>query len=135
MNKVELTGRLTRDPEVRVSQENMAIARFTLAVNRRKKAGTDPAADFIRCVAFNTQAEFIQKYFRKGMKAEVVGHLQTGSYTDKNGQTIYTTDVCIEDIEFGESKTSADSGPASMPTEAEGFTPIPDSVEGELPWQ
>ena len=103
MNKVILMGRLTRDPEVRYSQgaEPMAIARYTLAVDRRGKRNEgDQTADFINCVAFARAGEFTEKYFRQGMRVLVTGRIQTGSYTNKDGQKVYTTDVVIEDQEF-----------------------------------
>ena len=104
-------GRLTRDPNISYSQsgDNMAIARFTLAVDRRgrRQDGADqPTADFIGCVCFGRSAEFAEKYLRQGMKVAVTGRIQTGSYTDKNGQKVYTTDVVLDDIEFAESKTA-----------------------------
>ena len=140
MNKVILMGRLTRDPEVRYSQgENAtAIARYTIAVDRRYKKEGDPSADFIGCVAFGKLAEFAEKYFRKGTKVVVTGRIQTGSYTNKDGQKVYTTDVVVEENEFAESKRSDDnapasSAPASMP-EGNGFMNIPDGIDEELPF-
>ena len=109
MNKVILMGRLTRDPEVRYSQgENaMAIARYTIAVDRRFNRNNDDAtADFIGCVAFGKAGEFAEKYLRKGTKVAITGRIQTGSYTNKEGVKVYTTDVVIEDQEFAESKNS-----------------------------
>lgn len=115
MNKAMLTGRLTRDPDVRYSQgENqMCISRFTLAVDRRRtrnQDGNGQTADFISCVAFGKTGEFVEKYAKKGMKFDVVGRIQTGSYQNKEGQTVYTTEVVVEDIEFGESKKSQGGG-------------------------
>lgn len=110
MNKVELIGRLTRDPEIRYSQgENQqAIARYTLAVDRRfRKEGSEQTADFIGCVAFGRQAEFAEKYFHQGIKIAVTGRIQTGRYTNKEGQTVYTTDVVVEEQEFAESKAAS----------------------------
>ena len=142
MNKVILMGRLTRDPEVRYSQgENaMAIARFTLAVDRRFRRD-DASTDFIGCVAFGRNAEFIEKYFRQGTKALITGRIQTGSYTNKDGQKVYTTDVVVEDQEFAESKNSqGDAGFQStsrpMPSAAagDGFMNIPDGIDEELPF-
>ena len=109
MNKVILMGRPTRDPEVRYTtgETQTAIARFTLAVDRRKTQNNpEPGADFIGCVAFGSRAEFIEKYIKKGTKILVTGRIQTGSYTNKDGQKIYTQDVVIEDAEFAESKNS-----------------------------
>lgn len=115
MNKVILMGRLTRDPDVRYSNQGdrqLAVARYTLAVDRRFRRNNDnneQSADFISCVAFDRQAEFVEKYLRKGTKMVVCGRLQTGSYTNKDGVRVYTTDVVVEDQEFAESKASASS--------------------------
>ena len=142
MNKVILMGRLTRDPEVRYSQgENaMAVARFTLAVDRRFRR-EDASTDFIGCVAFGKNAEFIEKYFRQGTKALITGRIQTGSYTNRDGQKVYTTDVVVEETEFAESKNAqAESGFQSMsrpqPSAAigDGFMNIPDGIDEELPF-
>ena len=147
MNKVILMGRLTRDPEVRYSQgENaMAIARYTLAVDRRfNRNNYDQTADFIGCVAFGRAGEFAEKYLHKGTKIAVTGRIQTGSYTNKDGVKVYTTDVVVEDQEFAESKNSsaaADGGfvPAGRPAPApaaagDGFMNIPDGIDEELPF-
>ena len=109
MNKVILMGRLTRDPEVRYTQgeEPMAIARFTLAVDRRGKRDGEASADFPSCVCFRRTAEFIEKYAHQGTKLVVVGRIQTGSYTNRDGQKVYTTDVVVEEAEFAESKAAA----------------------------
>ena len=142
MNKVILMGRLTRDPDIRYSQgENaMAIARYTLAVDRRgrKDGSSDQTADFISCVSFGKTAEFAERYLRQGTKLVVEGRIQTGSYTNKDGQKVYTTDVVVENCEFAESKNSAsDAGNYSSsrpePTSAagDGFMNIPDGVEDE----
>ena len=106
MNKVILMGRLTRDPEVRYSggDNATAVARYSLAVDRRFKRDNEPSADFINCVGFGKTAEFAEKYFRKGMRICVVGRIQTGSYTNRDGQKVYTTDVVVEEQEFAESK-------------------------------
>ena len=144
MNKVILMGRLTRDPEVRYSAGDnaMAVARFSLAVDRRRRAngGSDEqTADFINCVSFGRQAEFAEKYLRKGTKLVVTGRIQTGSYTNKDGVKVYTTDVVVEEQEFAESKGSSDnSGFASvapMPQSAgDGFMNVPDGIDEELPF-
>jgi len=154
MNKVILMGRLTRDPEVRYSQNesSTAVARYTLAVDRRfsRNNGGDnqQTADFIGCVAFGRSAEFAEKYFRKGLKIVVTGRIQTGSYTNRDGQKVYTTDVVVEDQEFAESKnaSSANSGdfggpggfaPADRPSPSaagDGFMNIPDGIDEELPF-
>lgn len=109
MNKVILMGRLTRDPEVRYSQGDnaTAIARFTLAVERRIKRDNEASADFINCVSFGRSAEFAEKYFRKGTKVVICGRIQTGSYTNKDGQKVYTTDIVIEEQDFAESKATS----------------------------
>ena len=142
MNKVILMGRLTRDPEVRYSQGEsaMAVARFTLAVDRRFRRD-DASTDFIGCVAFGRNAEFIEKYFRQGTKALITGRIQTGSYTNKDGQKVYTTDVVVEDQEFAESKSAqSESGfqSASRPQPSaaigDGFMNIPDGIDEELPF-
>ena len=109
MNKVILMGRLTRDPEVRYSQGDnaTAVARFTLAVERRIKRDNEASADFINCVSFGRSAEFAEKYFRKGTKIVICGRIQTGSYTNKDGQKVYTTDIAIEEQDFAESKATS----------------------------
>ena len=146
MNRVILMGRLTRDPNVSYSQsgDNMAIARFTLAVDRRGRrqdGAEQQTADFIGCVCFGRSAEFAEKYLRQGMKVAVSGRIQTGSYTDRNGQKVYTTDVVLDDIEFAESKTAehrnGNTGyygqePQSDP--GDGFMNIPDGIDEELPF-
>lgn len=143
MNKVELVGRLTRDPEVRYTQgENAsAIARFSVAVNRRFKNNEgNYDADFINCVAFGKSAEFIEKYFRKGMAIGITGRIQTGNYTNKDGVKVYTTDVVVEEAEFVESKNSGGASvPSNAPTNnnassADGFMNIPDGIDEELPF-
>ena len=156
MNKVILCGRLTRDPEVRYSQgaEPMAIARYTLAVDRRRKAAEgEQTADFISIVAFGKAGEFAEKYLKKGTKMLITGRIQTGSYTNKDGVKVYTTEVVVEDQEFAESKNNASNGgnfdysansapaPASAPSNdptpaaaGDGFMNIPDGIEEELPF-
>ena len=139
MNKVILMGRLTRDPEVRYSQgeQATAIARYTVAVDRRfRRDGDSQTADFIGCVAFGRQAEFAEKYLRKGTKIALTGRIQTGSYTNRDGQKVYTTDVVVEEQEFAESKAAGQStqqNPAPMARE-DGFMEIPDGLEEELPF-
>ena len=148
MNKVILMGRLTRDPEVRYSQGEspLAIARYTLAVDRRfnRNNGGDnqQTADFISCVAFGRSGEFAEKYLRKGTKIAVSGRIQTGSYTNRDGQTVYTTEEVVEDQEFAESKNSnsgSDGGytGSSRPAPSgagDGFMNIPDGIDEELPF-
>lgn len=147
MNRVVLMGRLTRDPDVRYSQgENArAVARYTLAVDRRvsrNNSDGQPTADFISCVSFGQTAEFIQKYFSKGSRLCGEGRIQTGSY-QKDGQTIYTTDVVIDNVEFCESRNSSagnsysNAAPASAPEQSKpepGFINIPEGIEEELPF-
>ncbi|MCI7792097.1 MAG: single-stranded DNA-binding protein [Lachnospiraceae bacterium] len=150
MNKAILMGRLTRDPEVRYTQgENqMAIARYTLAVDRRfNRNGDENTADFISCVAFGKAGEFAERYFRKGTKIAVTGRIQTGSYTNKDGVKVYTTDVVVEEQEFAESKNSnggasdnnyaapANNSFSAAPMAAgDGFMNIPDGIDEELPF-
>ena len=146
MNKVILMGRLTRDAEVRYSQgeNSTAIARFSLAVDRRFRRDADEQnTDFINCVAFGKTAEFLERFGRKGTKFVLEGRIQTGSYTNKDGQRVYTTDVVTESIEFAESKSNAggdNSGytPASRPSPSsaigDGFMNIPDGIDEELPF-
>lgn len=146
MNKVILMGRLTRDPEVRYSQGDnaTAVARYTLAVDRRFNRNNDEqTADFINCVAFGRSGEFAEKYLHKGTKIAITGRIQTGSYTNKDGVKVYTTDVVVEDHEFAESKNSAGSAdnsgfaPAGRPAPAaagDGFMNIPDGIDEELPF-
>ena len=149
MNRVILMGRLTRDPNISYSQsgDNMAIARFTLAVDRRgrRQDGADQQnADFIGCVCFGRQAEFAEKYLRQGTKVAVTGRIQTGSYTNKDGQKVYTTDVVLDDIEFAESKNAQGGGDGNYSYQApsrpnlsaagDGFMNIPDGIDEELPF-
>ena len=149
MNRVILMGRLTRDPEVRYSQgeRSMAIARYTLAVDRMGRRGQDSSAeqqtaDFINCVAFDRAAEFAEKYFRQGMRVLVSGRIQTGSYVNKEGQKVYTTEVILDDQEFADSKGAASemggyaqAAPSQRPAPTsaigDGFMNIPDGVEDE----
>ena len=145
MNKVVLMGRLTRDPDVRYSQgENpMAIARYTLAVDRRFKRNGEQEADFINCVAFGRAGEFAEKYLKQGTKIVVSGRIQTGSYTNRDGMKVYTTDVVIEEQDFAESKAAAaqnnmgvpqPSAPQPRAAASDGFMNIPDGLEEELPF-
>ena len=151
MNKVILMGRLTRDPEVRYAQGDnpLAIARYSLAVDRRQARnnnGDEQTADFINCVAFGRTAEFAEKYLRKGTKIAVTGRIQTGSYTNKDGVKVYTTEVVVEEHEFAESKNASGgndggysnggfSNSAPAPSGAgDGFMNIPDGIDEELPF-
>ena len=158
MNKVILMGRLTRDPDIRYSQgeNSTAVARYTLAVDRRFKRDGDQTADFISCVAFGRAAEFAEKYFHQGIKIAVTGRIQTGSYTNRDGVKVYTTDIVVEEQEFAESKNAStegnfgrsgnagsfgqnrddrNGGPnAGMPDLDDGFINIPDGIDEELPF-
>lgn len=153
MNKTILMGRLTRDPDVRYSQGESAtaVARYTLAVDRRFRRDGDASADFIGCVAFGRQAEFAEKYLRQGTKIAITGRIQTGSYTNREGQKVYTTDVVVEEQEFAESKAAAgehaggfqsqqnqanpfQSAPTPSAAAGDGFMNIPDGIDEELPF-
>ena len=148
MNRVILMGRLTRDPDVRYSQGgegSMAVARYTLAVDRRRtrsnESSNEQTADFINCVSFGRAAEFAEKYLRQGVKIAVTGRIQTGSYTNKDGVRVYTTDVVVEEQEFAESKSASDNAggfaPADRPSPSsagDGFMNIPDGIDEELPF-
>lgn len=143
MNKVILMGRLTRDPEVRygAGENSTAVARYTIAVDRRFKRDGEQNADFIGCVAFGRNAEFAEKYLRQRTKIVLTGRIQTGSYTNRDGQKVYTTDIVVEEQEFAESKaaTAGNGGqnnysrPAAA-ADAEGFMNIPDGIDDELPF-
>lgn len=135
MNIVALTGRLVADADVRYTQgtQPMAIASFRLAVDRAIKREGQPSADFINCKAFGKTAEFIEKYFKKGMKMEVKGSWQTGSYKKDDGTTVYTNDCICEQVGFAESKSSSASTSEPKPSE-DGFVNVPDGIEEELPF-
>lgn len=147
MNKVILMGRLTRDPEVRYSagESSTAVAKYTLAVDRRFKRDGEQTADFIGCTVFGRSAEFAEKYFRQGTKIVVCGRIQTGSYTNKEGQRVYTTDVVVDEQEFAESKAASGdnqgqggyqqaSRPVPSVVSGDGFMNIPDGIDEELPF-
>ena len=141
MNKVILIGRLARDPEVRYTQDSVAVGRYTLAVDRKIKQEGQQAADFISCVCFGKSAEFAEKYFRKGMKVAVAGRIQTGSYTNRDGNKVYTTDVIIEEQEFAESKRTGETSGGRQAenrqqadVDDEGFMKIPEELEDGLPF-
>lgn len=143
MNKVILMGRLTRDPEVRYSQGegSLAIARFSLAVDRRFKRQGEPEADFFNCTAFGKQAEFAERYLKQGTKMVVVGRVQNDNYTNKDGQKVYSVQIMVDELEFAESKgTGSESGgyqtsrPAPSQAAGDGFMNIPDGIDEELPF-
>lgn len=141
MNKVILMGRLCADPEISYSQgaNQTAIARYRLAVDRRFKREGEATADFISCVTFGKNAEFVEKYLRQGTKIVIVGRIQTGSYTNKDGQKVYTTDVVVEEHDFAESKGSVSTEstqepPAYGSVGKDGFMNIPDGIDEELPF-
>ena len=134
MNKIILLGRLTRDPEVRYTQgdNSMAIAKFSLAVNRRFKKENEPEADFFNCTAFGKQAEFVEKYLKQGTKILLSGRIQNDNYTNKEGQKVYSIQIMVEEIEFAESKNNSTSEPSQS---NDGFMNIPDGLQEELPFQ
>lgn len=147
MNKVIMMGRLTRDPEVRYSQgaSQTAIARFSLAVDRRWKREGEPDADFFNCTVFGRQADFVEKYLRQGTKVVVTGRIQNDNYTNKDGQKVYSVQIIVEEIEFAESKNAAaangvapayqaSSRPSPSQAAGDGFMSIPDGAEEELPF-
>ena len=146
MNKVVLMGRLTRDPEIRYSQNDtsMAIARFGIAVNRRRSSGGDGQdADFLNCVAFGKNAELLEKYFTKGNRIGISGHIQTGSYTNKEGARVNTTDIVVEEIDFIETRAESGNNAGSgftAPSQSQaapagdGFMNIPDGIDEDLPF-
>lgn len=135
MNKVILIGRLTKDPEVRYSaaEPPLAIARYTLAVDRKIKT-EEQSADFINCICFGRAAEFAEKYFHKGIKIAIVGRIQTGSYINKDGQKVYTTEVVVEEQEFAESKNQNESYSRPIPGDGE-YMNIPEGIDEEIPFQ
>ena len=132
MNKVILMGRLTRNPDVRYSQGEKAtcVARYTLAVNRRFRREGDQDADFINCVAFGRQGEFAEKYLKQGTKIVISGRIQTGSYTNRDGVKVYTTDVVVEEQDFA----APTNRPAPSEAVSDGFMTIPEGIEEELPF-
>ena len=150
MNKVILMGRLTRDPDIRstAGENATTVARYTLAVDRRFKRDGDQTADFISCVSFGRTAEFVERYLHQGTKVVGCGRIQTGSYTNRDGVKVYTTDVVVEELEFAESKSAAaesagrtyesapvrDTAPANAPMTDDGFMNIPDGIDEELPF-
>ena len=135
-----MMGRLTRDPEVRYSQvaNGTAVARFSLAVDRRWKREGEPDADFFNCTAFGRQADFVEKYLRQGTKIVVTGRVQNDNYTNKEGQKVYSVQILVEEVEFAESRSAGGAAPAGRPSPSQaagdGFMSIPDGAEEELPF-
>lgn len=144
MNNVSLVGRLVRDPEVRYGQnESVSVAKFSLAVERRFKRDGEPTADFINCTVFGKSAEFTEKYFRKGMRVAITGRIQTGSYKNKDGQTVFTTEIIVESQEIAQSKSesnesstasNAEAGKSPYGSSGDDFMSIPEGAEDELPF-
>lgn len=143
MNKVILMGNITRDPMIRYSEgsEPICVARYTLAVDRRTgKSGGQQAADYIQCVAFGKKGEFAEKYLRQGMKIAITGRIQTGSYTDRDGRKVYTTEVIVDEHEFAESKANSEQRQQEQRENGgcedagDGFMNIPDGIDEELPF-
>lgn len=144
MNNVSLVGRLVRDPEVRYGQnESVSVAKFSLAVERRFKRDGDPTVDFINCTVFGKSAEFTEKYFRKGMRVAITGRIQTGSYKNKDGQTVFTTEIIVESQEIAQSKSesnesstanNAEAGKSPYGSSGDDFMSIPEGLEDELPF-
>ena len=144
MNNVSLVGRLVRDPEVRYGQnESVSVAKFSLAVERRFKRDGEPTVDFINCTVFGKSAEFTEKYFRKGMRVAITGRIQTGSYKNKDGQTVFTTEIIVESQEIAQSKSesnesstasNAEAGKSPYGSSGDDFMYIPEGAEDELPF-
>lgn len=144
MNNVSLVGRLVRDPEVRYGQnESVSVAKFSLAVERRFKRDGEPTVDFINCTVFGKSAEFTEKYFRKGMRVAITGRIQTGSYKNKDGQTVFTTEIIVESQEIAQSKSesnesstasNAEAGKSPYGSSGDDFMSVPEGVEDELPF-
>lgn len=144
MNNVSLVGRLVRDPEVRYGQnESVSVAKFLLAVERKWKRDGEPTVDFINCTVFGKSAEFTEKYFRKGMRVAITGRIQTGSYKNKDGQTVFTTEIIVESQEIAQSKSesnesstasNAEAGKSPYGSSGDDFMSIPEGAEDELPF-
>lgn len=136
MNKTILMGRLTRDPEIRYPQnpDSKPVARFSLAVDRRFKRDGEPDADFFNCTCFSKLAEFTEKYLRKGSKILVEGSVHNNNYTNKDGQTVYSVNVIVENMEFAESKPKTNGENSRPETDSDGFMNIPDGIDSELPF-
>ncbi len=136
MNKVIMMGRLTRDPEVRYGgANNTAVARYSIAVDRRFKRDGEPDADFFNCVSFGKQGEFVEKYLRKGTKVVLEGELRNNNYTNKEGQKVYSIEINVNSVEFAESKNASSSAaPAPVGDTGDGFMSIDDGIEDEMPF-
>ena len=134
MNIVALTGRLTRDPDIRYTNSGTSIARLNVAVDREYKKEGGQTADFPNVIAFGKTAEFIEKYFHKGNRIEIVGRIQTGSYQKEDGTKVYTTDVLAERVGFGESKKESGSQEAKADPAGNDFVTVPDNLGEELPF-
>lgn len=134
MNKVMLIGRLTRDVEMNYSANSTAVARYTLAINRPYKREGDQEADFLRCVAFGKTAELAERYLAKGMRVAIDGRIQTGSYTNRDGQKVYTTDIIVERQEFLEKRADNSPSAPDAPYDSDSFMDIPDGIDEELPF-
>jgi len=144
MNNVSLVGRLVRDPEVRYGQnESVSVAKFSLAVERRFKRDGESTVDFLNCTVFGKSAEFTEKYFRKGMRVAITGRIQTGSYKNKDGQTVFTTEIIVESQEIAQSKSesnesstanNAEAGKSPYGSSGDDFMSIPEGDEDELPF-
>lgn len=138
MNKIILMGRITRDPEVRYSDDNKAVGRFALAVDRKFKKDGGPTADFFNCTAFGKTAEFVEKYLRKGTKILLTGSIQNDNYTNGHGEQVYAMQVIVDEMEFAESKNAQGSGtnePAQTQTTSGGFMNLPDGIDDEMPFR
>lgn len=138
MNKIILMGRLTRDPEVRYSDDNKAVGRFALAVDRKFKRDGGPTADFFNCTAFGKTAEFVEKYLKKGTKILLTGSIQNDNYTNGHGEQVYAMQVIVDEMEFAESKNAQGSGtnePAQTQTTSGGFMNLPDGIDDEMPFR
>lgn len=138
MNSVQLLGRVVRDPDIRYTQtqEPFCVARFVLAVDRRRKQEGEQTADFINCVAFRKNGEFAEKYLRQGLKIACTGSILTGAYTNRNDEKVYTTEVSVDHFEFAEPKSGqAATGADALPdSPGDGFMNIPDGIDGDLPF-
>lgn len=138
LNQVVLMGRLTRDPETRfIQNSNNSVTRFNIAVDRDYKAANEdkPKTDFINCLAWNKTGEFISKYFKKGSMIAVTGSIETGSYTDRDGKKVYTTEIYVSKVSFtGEKASGSSTGPVTGPVDSDGFMNIPDGIDEELPF-